>query len=126
MDTTFTVGGTSRSNPPRFPYAKIKDDILGKNFSVSLAFVGDTLSTRLNKERRNKDYTPNVLTFPLTENSGEIYINLAEAKRQAKKYGITYKKWVLQLFIHGLLHLEGMPHGDTMENKEQQLVKKYA
>ncbi len=84
------------------------------------------LATRLNVERRGKSYTPNVLTFPLSDTSGEIFINLREAKRQAKKYGVPYREWTLKLFIHGLLHLEGMSHGDTMENKEQKLVKKYS
>jgi len=126
MNTTFTIGKTSRSTPPRFPYATIKNDILGEKFCVSLVFVGNTLATRLNRERRNKAYTPNVLTFPLTATSGEIYINLLEAQRQAKKHNIPYNRWVLQLFIHGLLHLDGMPHSATMERKEQRLVKKYA
>ena len=126
MDTTFSVRKTSRSIPPRILYKEIKNDIVGKNFDLSLVFVGDMLATRLNVERRKKSYTPNVLTFPLSETSGEMFINLMEAKRQAKKYGIPYRTWTLQLFIHGLLHLEGMSHGDTMEKKEQKLVKKYS
>lgn len=126
MDTTFSVRKTSRGIPPRILYKEIKNDILGKDFDVSLVFVGDMLATRLNVERRGKSYTPNVLTFPLTKSSGEMFINLRQAKREAKKYGISYTTWTLQLFIHGLLHLEGMAHGDTMEKKEQKLVKKYS
>lgn len=126
MDTTFTIRKTARSTPPRLSYEKIKDDLLGKKFSLSLVFVGDTLSTRLNKELRNKDYTPNVLTLPLSGSSGEMFINLNQAKKEAKKYGVPYTKWVLQLFIHGLLHLEGHQHGATMEKTEQKLVQKYS
>jgi probable rRNA maturation factor len=126
MNTTFTVQKTSRSIPPRVLYEDIKNDLLGKKFELSLVFVGDTLSHKLNIERRGKDYIPNVLTFPLTKTSGEMFINLAQAKREAKKYKISYKNWTLQLFIHGLLHLEGMDHGATMDTKEQKLVKKYS
>ncbi|MBL1434316.1 rRNA maturation RNase YbeY [Candidatus Wolfebacteria bacterium] len=126
MDTNFSIRKTSRGIPPRILYKQIKTDVLGKDFDLSLVFVGDMLSTRLNVERRGKGYTPNVLTFPLTESSGEMFINLREAKREAKKYSISYTTWTLQLFIHGLLHLEGMSHGDTMEKKEQKLVKKYS
>jgi len=126
MDITFTVSKTSRSTPPRVLYEEIKNDILGKNFELSLVFVGDTLSQKLNIERRGKNYIPNVLTFPLSKTSGEMYINLAQAKREAKKYKLSYKIWTLQLFIHGLLHLEGMDHSATMDTKEQKLVKKYS
>tara|TARA_B100000745_G_C20154618_1_gene395635 strand:+ start:4769 stop:5149 length:381 start_codon:yes stop_codon:yes gene_type:complete len=126
MDTNFSIRKTSRGIPPRILYKEIKNDILGKDFDLSLVFVGDMLATRLNIERRKKGYTPNILTFPLTEKSGEMFINLREAKRQAKQYGISYTKWTLQLFIHGLLHLEGMDHGATMETKEQKLVRKYS
>lgn len=126
MDDTFSIRKTSRGIPPRILYKEIKTAILGKDFDLSLVFVGDMLSTRLNVERRGKSYTPNVLTFPLTETSGEMFINLRESKRQAKQYGISYTKWTLQLFIHGLLHLEGMEHGATMEVKEQKLVKKFS
>lgn len=125
MQTTLSVARTARSTPPRISYESIAQEVLPKGFEVSLVFVGDTLSTRLNIERRNKTYTPNVLTFPLSKNSGEIFINLAQAKREAKKYGISHRAHVLHLFIHGLLHLKGMGHGATMERTEHALVEKF-
>lgn len=126
MHTTVSIARTARSTPPRISYQDIALEVLPRGFEVSLVFVGDTLSTRLNIERRNKAYTPNVLTFPLTDRSGEIFINLLQAKREAKRAGISYKEHVLHLFIHGLLHLKGMGHGATMERTECALVEKFS
>ena len=126
MQETFSVTQTSRSTPPRILYEDIAAEILPKKYELSLVFIGDTLARKLNKERRGKTYAANVLTFPLSEQSGEIFINLAQAKKQAVRYGISYRQWVLQLFIHGLLHLKGMHHGATMESTERTLVKRYS
>ena len=125
MQTTVSIARTARSTSPRISYEVIATEVLPKGYELSLVFVGDTLSKRLNLERRKKTYTPNVLTFPLTKKSGEIFINLAQAKREAQKSGVGYRKWVLLLFIHGLLHLKGIGHGATMERTERALTEKF-
>lgn len=125
MHSTTHIRNTTRSTPPRISYEEIKNDLLGKSFELSLVFIGDTRAKRLNKELRNKTYNPNVLTLPLSKQSGEMFINLRQAKKEAGAYGVSHKAWVLRLFIHGLLHLEGHQHGATMEHTEEKLVKKY-
>lgn len=126
MEENFSIRKTSRSTPPRIPFKKIATSLLGTDFSLSLVFIGDSLARSLNKTYRGKTYAANVLTFPLTKNSGELFINLHQAKKEARKYGIPYRTWVLRLFIHGLLHLEGMRHGATMEAAEEKLVTRFS
>lgn len=89
--------------------------MLGKNYDLSLVFCGDTLSRRLNRSLRGKDKPTNVLSFSLSESSGEIFINLSKTKEYS----------VPELFIHGLLHLKGMAHGRTMEEAEIKFLKKF-
>lgn len=121
---SFTLGSTVKSYP-RLPYENIKNDILGKNYDLSLVFVGEARSARLNQEHRDKNYTPNVLSFPLSKTDGEIYITPSVAKREAKDYGHTYSTHIAFLFIHGLLHLKGLDHGPKMESLEEKFLKKF-
>lgn len=103
----------------------MKNDILGVSFSLSLVFVGEKRAQQLNLSNRRKTYIPNVLSFPLGEKEGEIYITPSVAKREAKKYHMTPHGYIGFLFIHGLLHLKGMPHGATMESVEKRYCAKY-
>lgn len=93
-------------------FEQIKNKVLGSNYELSLVFASDALTWRLNRIYRGIDKPTNVLAFPLSKTSGEIFINRSRAKPFSVKY----------LFIHGLLHLKGMRHGDTMERAEKKLL----
>jgi probable rRNA maturation factor len=117
---------TTRRETPSLPYEEIKIAAVGPKPEVSLAFVGDVRAKALNVEHRGKSYVPNTLSFPFDNNgSGEIFINLNQAERQAHKYGMSYEDFVGYLFIHSLLHLDGLDHGSIMERKERQLLRRF-
>ncbi len=101
----------SRAESKRFE--ELKNKILGKKYELSLVFCKNALSRRLNRVYRGKDTPANVLSFPLSKNSGEIFINLSRTD--------TFSAG--ELFIHGCLHLKGMRHGSKMLKAEQQLLK---
>lgn len=109
----------------------MKDAALGKQYELSLAFVGDAESRRINIQTRGKDYVPNVLSFELMkpskgeQGSGEIFINPKEAARQAPAFGRTPSNMIAFLFIHGLCHLKGLDHGSKMERTEAKLRKEF-
>jgi len=121
---TFTLTSKARSYP-KLPYHTIKDDILGKKYVLSLSFVGGTTAQKLNKQYRNKTYVPNVLSFPLDEAMGEIFITPTVAAKEAHKYHMTKNGYIGFLFIHALLHLKGLDHGDTMDTAEKKYCLKY-
>lgn len=104
------------------PFKKIKEKVLGTKYELSVALVGASEATRVTKKTKNKDKASNVLAFPLSKHSGEIILCPATAKKQASAYGMTPKKFLTYLFIHGCLHLKGMDHGVTMENTERRLL----
>lgn len=120
----FAISSTARKYP-RLPYEEIKDVILGKQYQLSLTFVGTTRAQQLNKTYRKKTYAPNVLSFPLDKNHGEIVITPIVAKREAPKFGLSAKGYVAYLFIHGCLHLKGYGHGDTMDKLEKRYMQKF-
>lgn len=110
---------------PSLPYERMKDDVLGTSYSLSLVFIGSDRARTLNRTHRKKTYVPNVLSFPLDAHHGEVYITPSVAAREAKSRGMSARGYVGFLFIHGLLHLNGMAHGDTMEKAEQALCARY-
>ena len=110
---------------PRHKYADMADKILGKRYELSLVFVGKTRAATLNKEYRNKTYSPNVLSFPLDERTGEIFICPQVAAIEATKFDLSPRGYVGFLFIHGCLHLKGLDHGDTMDKLEQKWIKHF-
>jgi probable rRNA maturation factor len=103
----------------------MKDAVLGKDYDLSLVFVGDAEAKKLNIDHRGKDYVPNVLSFEISEDSGEIFINPKEAKRQAPSFERTTSNFIAFLFIHALCHLKGMEHGGTMDRTEAMFRNKF-
>lgn len=104
------------------PFTNLKNSVLGLDFELSLVFVDNIFSKRLNRTYRGKNKSADVLSFPLSKKSGEIFIDLITAKKEMGKFQMPYRKFVTFLFIHGLLHLKGMKHGITMERREKKLL----
>jgi probable rRNA maturation factor len=111
---------------PKLPYLEVKLAVLGKNYDLTLVFIGPEKARSLNQTTRQKDYVPNVLSFPLDKNTGEIYITPAIAKKEAEKFSLSVDGYIGYLFIHGLLHLKGLDHGTKMDQAEKRLLKKFS
>lgn len=124
-ENNFDIKNTTKGKLPRLPFEDIKNEILGKNYELSLVFIGDKLSKKLNKQSRKKDAPTNILSFPLSKTSGEIFINYKLAEKQAKKYERKFSDFVGFLFIHGLIHLKGFEHSSKMEVQEKKFRKKF-
>jgi probable rRNA maturation factor len=123
----FSVTNFTKSKSPvsELLFTKIKDSILGKKYELSLVFIGDKRAITLNKKYRNKTYNPNVLSFPVDESSGEIFINLRQLKKEVAKFEMNFTELTKFMFIHGCLHLKGYEHGEEMEKMEQKYLKKF-
>jgi probable rRNA maturation factor len=103
---------------PDVPYLKIRDTLLGKDYTLTIIFCTPKESKERNDVYRGKNYPTNILSFPLEKNEGEIYISLLIARKDAKKFDMSYNKFIHLLMIHGMLHLKGHAHGSTMEELE--------
>lgn len=120
-----SVANKTRQSLPALPFAAIASKVLGKNYELSLVFIGSRRSQTLNRTYRHKDKPTNVLSFPYDKHSGEIFIDLAKARSECKKFDSTFIYHVGYLFIHGALHLKGLDHGSTMDREETKLVKTF-
>jgi len=125
IESRFAITQTVKGKLPRLPLKRIKNDIVGKHYTLSVAFVGDTRAATLNRIHRGRGAPANVLSFSYSKNEGEIIINPYQAKRDAKQFNMSEKQFVGYLFIHGLLHLKGYAHSSKMNKEEKKLLKKY-
>jgi len=105
-------------------FAKLKNDILGKSYSLSIAYVFENKSRELNKKYRKKDRATNVLSFALGKNTGELVLCKSVIQKEAKRLGKTSAQWLGFLVVHGMLHLQGLKHGSKMEKLEKFFSKK--
>ena len=93
------------------------------NKNISIAFVGDTVIKKLNKNYRGKDKITDILSFDGEgEDLGEIVINYMQIKRQSRKYSKTVQDELVFILVHGLLHLIG--YDDQTEKTRKVIIKK--
>ena len=120
---TLFIKNTTKGKLPRLPFVNITEAILGKKYECSLVVVSSRKSRELNKTYRGKDTSTNILSFPLDEHEGEIFLDLKKARADAPLFNHQYRNFIGFLFIHALLHLKGFDHGVKMENAEKRFRK---
>lgn len=94
----------------------LKDRLAPQALGISITYVDDRGMKKLNREHRGKNETTDVLSFPTEAGKGEfphlgdIVISLPVAEAMAKKLGVSRRREVETLVIHGFLHLCGYDH----------------
>jgi rRNA maturation RNase YbeY len=125
MPEKFSIINKTGISIPRLPFLLIKNDILGENYSLSLAFVNKTESKIINKKYRGKDKPTNILSFLLRKDEGEIVMCPPVIRKEAGGLGKTFSEFLGFLVIHGMLHLKGLEHSSRMERAEKKYDQKY-
>jgi probable rRNA maturation factor len=120
-----SITRTTKGKLPGLPFVRVKNEILGRDFQLSLAFIDISTMKKLSKEYKGTMSHTNILTFPLSANEAEIVMNLQTIRSVAKNYNMKYNEHLLFLFIHGCLHLKGYKHGPEMESLEERIWRKY-
>lgn len=115
-----------------------------KGVELSVTFCDEAKIQSLNLDYREKNKKTDVLSFPIYENlrendlekgvsqveMGDIFICSNVAQMQAQKFSIEFEQEIMELFIHGFLHLLGFDHEISkeeevlMENYQSELIKK--
>ncbi len=121
----FALLNTTRTRLPSLPLKKIKSAILGPTYELSVVIVGDARSQALSRRYHHKDAPANVLSFPLSNHEGELFLNPRAARRECARFGTSYERHLMYLVIHGLLHLKGLRHGSTMSQAERKFLRRF-
>jgi len=120
----FTLINENDSTIPAVDFVAIKNAVLGADYSLNLIFTTSAKIKKLNTIYRDKECATDILSFPISDTEGEIYISEKEARTEAKKFDRNYDNFIALLFIHGCTHLKGHDHGAIMEVAELKLRKK--
>ncbi len=99
---------------------------------ITLRIVDEPEARELNQAYREKDYAPNVLTFPLAEEPfiiADIVICAPVVAKEAIEQGKSLEAHFAHLTIHGVLHAHGYDHevpaqAELMESVETQILNK--
>jgi probable rRNA maturation factor len=134
----------SIANPgefPDLPFARLREigtSVLEgegvREAKISLAFVDDTTSARINMQFLQHEGPTDVITFPMSKPAakkleGELVIGTQVAVREAEERGHSVHEELFLYTIHGLLHLCGYDDRtakDTaeMRRKEREYLQK--
>lgn len=115
---------------------------MASNCELSLVFVDDEEIAEINESYLGHVGPTNVISFAMQEGElppdlkdvllGDIIISTDTAAREATEGGITTDERILQLMLHGILHLCGYEHvndeveAQVMEKRGQELLAKAA
>ena len=125
--------------------AALKQEGFGGDPEVSIVLVDDGYIRELNQQYRNIDQPTDVLSFAMSESTGEepdyddevegceenilgdIIISTETAVRQADEFGHSLEREMAYLTAHGMFHLLGWDHEDedgraVMREKEERLL----
>lgn len=114
-------------------YENLSLNLKGKIMEVELVWTDNAVMQELNQQYRKKEGPTDVLTFTLLADAadpdlwislpvlqlGSVFISIEYAENAIRETpDITLEQYLLERFIHGMLHLLGMHH-DTMEKFEK-------
>lgn len=101
------------------------------NAELSVSFVSEEESFKLNSNYRDKEKVAEVLSFPMNENDiiGDVVIAPSMSKKVIAESKITLNERLAFLLVHGVLHLKGFTHENDanaieMEESEDNILKK--
>ena len=120
------IENKTKQRIPRVSFEVIKNYILGQDYELSLVFVKEATSKKLNSRYRHKNRPTNILSFPLSDDTGEILIDIKTVKKEVAQLKENKKKYLTYIFIHGLLHLKGFEHGSKMERVEKDIKERFS
>ena len=107
---------------------------------VSITLTDDTRIHELNRQYRGIDRPTDVLSFAFNESDepeiiyddekhidalGDIIVSLDRARAQALEYGHSFKREIIFLIVHGMLHLLGYDHIEETERLEMEAEQKF-
>ena len=101
--------------------------------NLSIVFVTDSEIKHLNYLYRKRNKPTDVLSFSMQEGRrlkgdssilGDVVISVDRARKQARKFGSTFKREIFLYIIHGVLHLLG--YDDEKPSSRRRMQRKEA
>ena len=120
-------------------------EFIGENYDaadceVSITLTDDEHIHDLNRKYRGIDRPTDVLSFAFNESDepeiiyddedhvdalGDIIVSLDRARAQSIEYGHSFKREIIFLIVHGMLHLLGYDHMEESDRLEMEAEQKF-
>ena len=106
----------------------ILNDLGYPDHEVSLLIVDDFQISVMNQEYLHHDGPTNVISFAMQEGEcslvtplllGDVVISADSTEKEARLAGISFRQRLVELLIHGILHLVGYNHEQGDEETER-------
>ena len=97
---------------------------------ISIAFVGRTAITRMNREYLSHSGPTDVISFGMGRETksmpaiGDIYICPEVAARNARNLSVPLEEELARLVVHGTLHVAGHDHPDDESRVSSEMWKR--
>jgi probable rRNA maturation factor len=117
----------------------ILNDLGYPDHELSLLIVDDPQIEIINREYLQHEGPTNVISFAMQEGEfsqvspfllGDVVISADTAENEANLSGISFRQRLIELLIHGMLHLVGFDHeqdeakAQVMETKSRNLLER--
>jgi probable rRNA maturation factor len=111
--------------------ALLEDELALSRYELGIHFVSTKKMAEINWEFLQHEGSTDVITFDYREGygegaaqldlAGEIYISVADARKQAKEFSTTWQDELVRYMAHGMLHLRGF---DDLEPAKRRIMKR--
>jgi len=116
----------------------ILDALVCPDSELSILLVDDPQIEKLNQQYLNRKGPTNVIAFAMRDGEfsdlsphllGDVVISIDTAAREAQTAAISMEHRIIELLVHGILHLLGFDHetnekdARVMEHKSRELMK---
>src|SRR3989344_3690203 len=100
VNKNFEIFNKTKANSSidELAFANIKSAALGNEYELNLIIVGKDEIRKLNKSYRNMDEATDILSFPISEKEGEIFLCPEIALKKAPSFGRNYDNFMEFLF----------------------------
>lgn len=107
----------------------ILNDLAFPDAELSILLVDDAEIEKLNRRYLHREGPTNVIAFPMQEGAfanispqllGDVVVSMDTAVREARGMEIHPDRRLLELLIHGILHLRGYDH-ETSEAQARKM-----
>jgi probable rRNA maturation factor len=97
--------------------------------NICIVFSSDRFIKKINKEFLHHNYETDIITFPDTDENGniegELYISIDTVKRNSIFYKTFFRNEILRVIVHGVLHLCGYKDNSDSLRKKMKLKENY-
>ena len=100
---------------------ELVESIAPEAASFGVRLCGDRAMRAMNRDFRGRDEVTDVLSFPGAGalepgHLGDVVVCVAQARRQATARGVSLRRELETLLLHGVLHCQGFDHETIRDN----------